>query len=75
VDEVDHVGSFIEVEILTEEDRYEDAQAVVLQITQELGLQQRELRSYLQMVLESQGKQTENESRSSPPSNKAEVAS
>jgi adenylate cyclase class 2 len=75
VDEVYQVGSFVEVEILTEDENHEQAQAVLLETVQELGLQQRELRSYLQMVLESQGKQTENESRSSPPSNKAEVAS
>jgi adenylate cyclase class 2 len=53
-DDVDQVGSFVEVEILTEDENYEQAKTTLLQITRELGLQQRELRSYLQMVLEAQ---------------------
>jgi adenylate cyclase class 2 len=62
-DDVDQVGSFVEVEILTEDENYEQAKATLLQITQELGLQQRELRSYLQMVLEAQAQNNLDHSR------------
>lgn len=51
-DEVEKAGVFVELEILTEEQRYEEAQAVLLRTAVELGLHERELRSYLQMVLE-----------------------
>jgi adenylate cyclase class 2 len=73
LDEVHQVGSFVEVEILTEEENYEPAKAILLEITKELGLQQRELRSYLQMVLESQEKNRSGDSRSSSHSTDAEV--
>jgi adenylate cyclase class IV len=73
LDEVYQVGSFVEVEILTEDENYEQAQAVLLETVQELGLQQRELRSYLQMVLDSLEKKIENDSRAHSRSPDAEV--
>lgn len=72
-DDVHQVGSFVEVEILTEDENYEQAKAALLQITQELGLQQRELRSYLQMVLEAQEKNVRDDFRTRLDTHDAEV--
>jgi adenylate cyclase class 2 len=55
-DEVDRVGSFIELEILAPEEEYERAKSVLLQAANELGLTEKETRSYLGMVLEAQNK-------------------
>jgi adenylate cyclase class 2 len=74
-DDVHQVGSFVEVEILTDEENYEQAKTTLLQITQELGLQHRELRSYLQMVLEAQTQNNLDHSRWSPDANDAGVTS
>jgi adenylate cyclase, class 2 len=51
-DDVDLVGPFVELEILAPEDRYEAAKGVLLQTAAELGLTDKETRSYLGMVLE-----------------------
>jgi adenylate cyclase, class 2 len=53
-DDVELVGPFVELEILASEDRYEPAKAVLLQTAAELGLTEKESRSYLGMVLEAQ---------------------
>ncbi len=55
-DNVERVGEFVELEILAEESQYEPAKAVLLQTAKELGLTEKETRSYLAMVLEAQGK-------------------
>lgn len=55
-DDVELVGPFVELEILAEEDRYEAAKAVLLATAAELGLTEKETRSYLGMVLEAQGR-------------------
>lgn len=54
-DEVETLGSFVEIEIVTEPAQRDQAQKVLLQVTQELGLQKSEPRSYLEMVLVKQG--------------------
>lgn len=54
-DDVELVGSFLELEILAEEEQYEQAKAVLLQTAADLGLTQKENRSYLGMVLEAHG--------------------
>ncbi|MBN9123011.1 MAG: class IV adenylate cyclase [Planctomycetes bacterium] len=53
-DTVDRVGEFVELEILAEEARYETAKAALLATAAELGLTEKEPRSYLAMVLELQ---------------------
>jgi adenylate cyclase class 2 len=55
-DDVELVGAFVELEILAEESQYEAAKAVLLATAAELGLTEKELRSYLGMVLEAQGR-------------------
>ncbi len=53
-DSVDHVGEFVELEILAEESQYEAAKATLLAAAAELGLTEQEKRSYLGMVLAAQ---------------------
>jgi adenylate cyclase class 2 len=53
-DSVDRVGEFVELEILSEESQYEIAKATLLAAAAELGLTEREPRSYLGMVLAAQ---------------------
>jgi len=55
-DDVELVGPFVELEILAPEDQYEPAKSVLLQAAADLGLTEKETRSYLGMVLEAQGK-------------------
>jgi adenylate cyclase class 2 len=50
-DDVEHVGSFIELELQAEEAEFEAAKTVVLKLATELGLTNQERRSYLEMVL------------------------
>jgi adenylate cyclase, class 2 len=50
-DDVERIGSFIELEIMAEEDQYESAKGVLLQTADDLGLTEKETRSYLGMVL------------------------
>jgi adenylate cyclase class 2 len=53
-DDVDLVGPFVELEILAPEYQYESAKSVLLSTAAELGLTDKETRSYLGMVLEAQ---------------------
>jgi adenylate cyclase class 2 len=53
-DDVDRVGSFVEVEVVAEEARFEEAKAAVLALAAELGLTHQERRSYLEMLLETE---------------------
>jgi adenylate cyclase class 2 len=55
-DNVELVGPFVELEILAPEHRYEEAKAELLRAARELGLTEKETRSYLGMVLEAQRK-------------------
>jgi adenylate cyclase, class 2 len=56
-DDVERVGEFVELEILALEEQYEPAKAVLLQTAADLGLTDKETRSYLGMVLEAQGRE------------------
>jgi adenylate cyclase class 2 len=53
-DEVDRVGKFIEIEVLTPETERNEAEIVLLEVCQALGLSNPEPRSYLRMFLENQ---------------------
>jgi adenylate cyclase class 2 len=53
LDEVEGVGPFVELEVLTDESRFEYARTVVLRLAAELGLKHQERRSYLEMLLSS----------------------
>jgi adenylate cyclase class 2 len=55
-DDVELVGPFVELEILAPEDQYEAAKRVLLDTAAELGLSEKETRSYLGMVLEAKRK-------------------
>lgn len=55
IDEVDDVGSFVEIELLASREQMEAAQQAVIQLGQEFGLTRIERRSYLAMLLESRG--------------------
>jgi adenylate cyclase class 2 len=55
-DDVELVGPFVELEILAPEERYDAAKAVLLATAAELGLTEKEHRSYLGMVLEAKAK-------------------
>ena len=50
-DEVETLGKFVEIEIVTDSAQRDRAQAVLLQVVRELGLPASEPRSYLEMVL------------------------
>ena len=52
-DNVEGVGDFVELEILAEESQYEGAKAALLAAAAELGLTEKEPRSYLGLLLES----------------------
>ncbi len=56
LDEVDGVGRYAELEVVAPEDRADAAKATVLAVAAELGLTRSERRSYLQLLLEKQGK-------------------
>lgn len=56
-DDVELVGPFVELEILAPEEQYEAAKAVLLQTAADLGLTEKETRSYLGLVLAAQGKE------------------
>jgi adenylate cyclase class 2 len=56
LDEVDSVGQYAELEVVAPEERADAAKAVVLAVVAELGLTNSERRSYLQLLLEKQGK-------------------
>jgi adenylate cyclase, class 2 len=55
LDEVESLGRFVEIEIVTEPERKQQAQEVLLQVVSELGLPPSEPRSYLEMVLAKSG--------------------
>jgi adenylate cyclase class 2 len=55
-DDIERVGSFVELEILAEEDRFEPAKRILLQTAEDLGLTEKETRSYLGMVLAANNK-------------------
>jgi adenylate cyclase, class 2 len=55
-DDVELVGPFMKLEILAPEEQYEPAKAVLLQTAAELGLTEKETRSYLGMVLDAMRK-------------------
>jgi adenylate cyclase, class 2 len=52
LDEVERLGKFVEVEIVTPPERRDDAEQVLQAVARELGLSSLERRSYLEMVLE-----------------------
>jgi adenylate cyclase class 2 len=56
LDEVDGVGKYAELEVMAPEERAAAAKASVLAVAAELGLTNTERRSYLQLLLEKQGK-------------------
>lgn len=56
-DQVETVGSFVEVEVVAEEAEFEAAQAAVLGLAAELGLTEPERQSYLAMTLAAMGKE------------------
>ena len=51
LDDVDRVGRYVEVEIVAPEAELEAARALVLQVAAELGLEDAERRSYLELLL------------------------
>ena len=51
VDDVERVGTFVEVEAVADEAGFEEAKAAVLGLAAELGLTEQERRSYLEMLL------------------------
>ena len=55
-DQVEQVGSFIELEIVAEESQYESARKILLDLAGKLNLGPTERRSYLGMLLESLGR-------------------
>jgi len=57
LDEVDQVGSFMEIELLADEAGLAEAQTAVLKLSEDLGLDTPERRSYLEMLLETAGAQ------------------
>jgi adenylate cyclase class 2 len=54
IDEVEHVGRYVELEILATEDLFEPAKSLLLRLAEEAGLSQMERRSYLELVLHAQ---------------------
>jgi adenylate cyclase class 2 len=56
-DDVERVGPFVELEILAPEEQYEAAKAVLLQTATDIGLTEKETRSYLGMVLAAHGRE------------------
>jgi adenylate cyclase class 2 len=53
-DSVEGVGEFVELEILAVEAQYDAAKATLFAVATELGLTEKEPRSYLAMTLEAQ---------------------
>ncbi|VTT99899.1 Adenylyl cyclase CyaB, putative OS=Singulisphaera acidiphila (strain ATCC BAA-1392 / DSM 18658 / VKM B-2454 / MOB10) GN=Sinac_5239 PE=4 SV=1: CYTH [Gemmataceae bacterium] len=56
-DAVERVGEFLELEILAPEEQYEPAKATLFQLAADLGLAEKESRSYLGMVLAAEGRE------------------
>lgn len=57
LDEVDELGSFLEVELIASEANLKSAQEAVLELASRLGLSQTEPRSYLGMLLQKRGEE------------------
>ena len=57
IDEVPGLGGFLEIELLAEADRRDAAEAAVWELARALGLSVAEPRSYLDLLLESDGPQ------------------
>lgn len=55
VDEVEELGSYLELEVVVPPERLEDARRSVLELCRHLGLGQSERRSYLELLLEQKG--------------------
>ncbi len=55
LDDVDHLGSFVEIEIIADEERWEIAKAAALSLADHFGLTNVERRSYLQLLIEQNG--------------------
>jgi adenylate cyclase class 2 len=55
IDAVDQLGTFVEVEIITDETQWELAKSCALSLAAHLGLTNSERRSYLQLLLEKNG--------------------
>ena len=55
VDDVQEVGTFVEVEVIAPEDQEEQARNVILRLANELGLDRSERRSYLELLLVARG--------------------
>ena len=51
IDVVDHVGTYVELEICVPESETEEAKALIQGLSEELALSQVERRSYLEMLL------------------------
>jgi adenylate cyclase class 2 len=56
LDHVEEVGDFVELEIVAPPETLEAARTVLLQMANELGLEEKERRSYLEMLLENRTK-------------------
>jgi adenylate cyclase class 2 len=59
LDQVQDVGSFVELEIMAPQEELEQAKTVLFQLAQELGLKKSERRSYLEMLLEKKSKSSQ----------------
>ena len=57
LDDVQHVGTFVELELMSEESDLQEAKGCVASLAGALGLSEGERRSYLEMLLENQGEQ------------------
>jgi adenylate cyclase class 2 len=55
LDEVDEVGTFVELELLTTEAAVDGAKAVIASLAEHLGLSESERRSYLELLLARRG--------------------
>ncbi len=55
LDEVAELGTFVELELVTQADDVEPAKSCIATLAEELGLLQSERRSYLELLLESRG--------------------
>ena len=52
IDEVDDLGSFVELEIIADEKQLEQCRECLSSLAKELGLSRPERRSYLELLLE-----------------------
>ncbi len=54
VDQIDGLGSFLEIEIVTDSSKKEQAEEIILELVRLLNLERAEKRSYLQMIIEAE---------------------